>query len=69
MKLDYSKKYRDKRNSVIREGVTYNGQKGFFRLERPNGSPISWEDYEKGHYHCGYWHFQNSRTSNIVEVK
>ena len=68
MKLDYSKKYRDKRNSVIREGVTYNGQKGFFRLERPNGSPISWEQYESGNY-FGEWHFQNSRTLNIVEVK
>lgn len=68
MKLDYSKKYTDKRNSVIREGVTANGQKGFFRLERPNGSPISWEDYESKNYY-GNWNYQNSRTLNIVEVK
>ena len=68
MKLDYSKKYTDKRNSVIREGITNNGQKGFFRLERPNGSPISWVDYEQGNFY-GSWSFQNSRVVNIIEVK
>ena len=68
MKLNYSKKYTDKRNSVIREGITTNGQKGFFRLERPNGSPISWKDYESKKY-FGSWNYQNSRKLNIVEVK
>ncbi len=68
MKLDYSKRYTDKRGSAILKGITANGDTGFFRRELPDGKPVTWADYDAGCGGCPYWSYQNSRTLNIVEI-
>ena len=48
MKLDYSKKYTDKRDSAIIRGTTYAGHHCFVRRQFPNGKPITWKEYSAG---------------------
>ena len=67
MKLDYSKKYTDKRNSAIIRGTTANGQHCFLRRELPNGHPISWEEYEAGLGFYARWQPVRPEVLRIVE--
>jgi hypothetical protein len=48
MKLDYSKKYTDKKGSAIIRGITSAGWHCFVRRQLPNGKPITWAEYNAG---------------------
>ena len=48
MKLDYSKKYTDKRGAAIIRGITYAGYNCFVRRQLPNGKPVTWKEYNAG---------------------
>lgn len=55
MKVDYSKRYTDKKGSAVLKGVTANGCVTFVRRELPNGKPLTWDQYDAGKGRYATW--------------